>query len=158
MIPASRKAYRGNQDLADREWITSRYFICGVDVDPEINLIEGYVSFWTSVKRKIMVKSFYCPDDKQFYFDWIDSPDIDDLEEILDDLSDDDLEGFMDYLGTNITQYKRFLFSNAGKCIIVNDLSSYFGYPIDFRKNQVETADNFVDVMRVIEKILVRSG
>jgi len=46
MIPASRKAYRDKEDLADREWITSRFFVCGVDVDPEVNLVDGYVSIW----------------------------------------------------------------------------------------------------------------
>jgi len=28
MISASRKAYRDKEDLADREWITSRHFGC----------------------------------------------------------------------------------------------------------------------------------
>ena len=155
MIPASRKAYRDKKDLAAREWITSRHFVCGVNVDVEVNLVDGYVSIWNSIDREIMVKSFYCPDSEQFYFDWIDVPDIDELEAMINELSSDDLKNFMDYLGTNITQYKRFLFSNEGKCIIVNDLSSYFGYPIKFRKDRVMVAENFVDVMREIEQILI---
>ena len=154
MIPASRKAYRDKEDLAAREWISSRHFVCGVDMDPEINLIDGYVSIWASIERKIMVKSFYCPDSKKFYFDWIDTPSASELEEMLDEIGDD-LKDFMNYVGTNITQYKRFLFSNEGKCIIVNDLSSYFGHPIEFRKDRLIIADNFVDVMRVIEQILI---
>ena len=154
MISASRKVYRDKEDLADREWITSRHFVCGIDVDPEISLVDGYVSIWESIDREIMVKSFYCPDSKKFYFDWIDAPKIDELEAMLDELNDD-LDNFMDYLGTNITQYKQFLFSNEGKCIIVNDLSSYFGYPIEFSKDHVMVTENFVDVMRAIEQILI---
>jgi len=154
MIPTSRKAYRDKEDLAAREWISSRHFVCGVDVDPEVNLVDGYVSIWASIEREIMVKSFYCPDSEKFYFDWIDTPSASELEEMLDEIGDD-LKDFMNYVGTNITQYKRFLFSNEGKCIIVNDLSSYFGYPIEFSKDRVIIAENFVDVMRVIEQILI---
>ena len=153
-IPASRKIYRDEKDLLDRERISIRYFICGIDIDPQVNLTEGYVSLWSSSDREIMVKSFYCPDSKQFYFDWIEAPGIKELDEMLSALKSDDLEAFISFIGISINKYKRLLYSNSGRCVIVNDLSSCFGYPIEFIKNKENSCDNFVDLMRIIEEIL----
>ena len=152
MILASRKVYRDEKDLLDRERI-SRYFICGIDIDPQVNLTDGYVSLWANKDKKIMVKSFYCPDSKQFYFDWIEAPGIDELNEMLSDLSSYDLEAFISFIGISINKYKRLLYSNSGRCVIVNDLSSCFGY-LKLIKNKENSCDNFVDLMRIIEEIL----
>jgi len=154
MIPASRKAYSGNRDLVDRERIVDRYFLTGIDVDPEINLIEGYVSLWANDYREIMVRSFYCKDSNLIHYKIIEAPTFKELDDILFKLSKDQLDNFMNYLGADKKEYQKHLFTNSGRCLIVNDLSSYFGYLIPMDKEKSKKADSFVELLREIEKIL----
>ena len=154
MIPASRRVYSSNMDLVDRERVVDRYFITGIDIDPEINLIEGYVSLWGNGHQEIMVRSFYCKDSDSIHYKIIEAPTIKELDDILFNLNNDQIESFMSYLGANKRGYQKNLYTNAGRCVIANDLSSYFGYLLPMDKDTTKRAANFVDLLREIEKIL----
>ncbi len=108
-------------------------FIKGVDVTPEVNLSDGYVSLWENdYGNEVMIYSFYDYDTENFKYSVIPKQD---MEDYLDDYD----ESFADYLGLPVEEVK-----NMHPLNFFTSLQSYYGIPFQ----NFKTAETIEELKR----------
>lgn len=137
-----------------REYVIARYFKYGLDLNPEISMVDGYVTLWSNGDRNILVKSIYLSQRNIFVYDWIDAYSPEKIEEVLNVIDCDKLNEFLSYINMEFNQYKKLIDSSRGRCIIINDLSNYFGRPFEMVMGEVKVAKKLTEILKVIDAIL----
>ncbi|MFW6243286.1 MAG: hypothetical protein ACOC2W_03915, partial [bacterium] len=129
--------------------VIEKCFIIGTDADAKICLNEGYVSIWKNdYNNKIMVYSFYCPDEKVIYCETIP---YQTKQDALDDIDNVD-EGFLSYADVTKEELKEQVKGEAERCSFYTILQDYQGQPFTnlFYENDYNKFNNLLEVLEFI--------
>lgn len=116
-----------NYDFIPESWI-QKYYVSGVDVTPQVNLLDGLFSVWNDGEDDIYVYSKGIEETEEIQYQYFRDLDV---WSIYDDVKNDN--GFWSYIGVSTNKNTQINFVDQHMTLFLTSVQQYRGIFHHFR-------------------------